>query len=126
MTHGLPPVLEEIAGAAGRDVALALAEARGGEKVYFPATPDEAHWLTRLVGIEAARAICQLYGVRNIEIPRGPVGSAHRLRARIARMLEQGASSNDIARACGVAFRTVTRHRAAARAREDEAQSKLF
>lgn len=124
MSYGLPPLLEDIAEAAGLDAALALAEAKGGQKVYFPASPGDDHWLCRLVGREAAIAICILHGVRNLEIPRGPAGSAQKLRRRIARLIADGASTNEIARTCRVSFRTVTRHRT--RARGDERQGDLF
>lgn len=126
MSYGLPPLLEEIAGAAGLDAALALAEAKGGQKIYLPDRPGADHWLSRLVGHEAAARICELHGVRNVEIPRGPAGSAQRLRRRIARMIADGASSNEIARACEVSFRTVTRHRARARGGADDDQGVLL
>lgn len=128
MSYGLPPLLEEIAGVAGLDAALALAEARGGQKVYFPSTLTLGgdHWLVGLVGMDAAQKICALHGVRNVEIPRGPTSDVHRRRTRIAAMIAQGYSNNEIARACGVSFRAVTHHRAKARAAGDANQLKLF
>lgn len=126
MIDGLPPLLAEIAEIAGLEAALAMAEARGGQKIYIP-SPDRVgptHWLAETVGLDAARKLGARFGSNLIEIPFGPAASVHRLRRRIARMIEAGASSNTIAAACGVTFRTVTRHRA--RARGDDAQGDLF
>lgn len=126
MIDGLPPLLAEIAEVAGLDAALAIAEARGGQKVYIP-TPDRVgptHWLAEVVGLDAARKLGARFGSCHLELPFGPAASVRRLRGRIARMIAEGASSNTIAAACGVTFRTVTRHRT--RARGDDAQGDLF
>lgn len=115
MYSWLPPLLDEIAELAGLEAALALAEAAGGEKRYIPGDPTPDHWLTQACGAQAAAKIAYRYGGNLLEIPRGPAGSAAKTARRIRDMMEAGASSNEIARATGVVFRTVTRHRAKAR-----------
>jgi len=121
----LPPLLDEIAELAGLEAALALASHKGGEKKFIP-TPDrldDAHWLVVACGRPAAELIAQRLGGTMVEIPRGPSGNAARTARRIRTLIEQGASSNEIARACGVVFRTVTRHRA--RLRDDDGQGNV-
>lgn len=54
----LPAVLEEIAQVAGLDAAWALARARGGTTIFLPRKPGKRHWLSDIVGHEAATKIC--------------------------------------------------------------------
>lgn len=124
----LPPVLAEIAEITGIDAALALAEHAGGLRRYCP-TPDrldDAHWLVAACGREAAALVAQRFGGTMLEIPLGPAGNNRKLAKRIRDMIAAGASSNDIAQATGVAFRTVTRHRARLRDGDDDAQGTLL
>ena len=126
MIDGLPPLLAEIAEVAGLDAALTLAEELGGQKIYMPTAERlrDTHNLAEMLGFDAARKLAARYGGDMLEIPLGPACSETRLRRRIARMIESGASSNAIAAACGVTFRTVTRHRA--KTRGDDSQGNLF
>ncbi|MFZ5749077.1 MAG: hypothetical protein ACOY45_15640 [Pseudomonadota bacterium] len=126
----LPGVLAEIAAIAGVDAALAIAEARGGTQIYIPPAPDADHWMSRLVGHDAATAIaqqltCGVGGMR-LDLPLGPRGHAARIRAEVDRLIRAGRSERDIALATGYTIRGVRRRAAKVRAGEDDRQLPLF
>lgn len=64
----LPHGLNQIAGAAGVEVALKIALSRGGSRMLIPAKA-EGSVLADLVGIDAARLISQHLAGERIEIP---------------------------------------------------------
>lgn len=117
---GLPQVLREIAEVAGTPAMLQLAHQVGGTEITLPAPdrlgPDSV--LSRLVGLEAAGAICRHFGRGKLAIPLGPTAGQARTRAAIARRLEAGESAVRVARGLHVHERTVRRVRA--RRRDDE------
>jgi len=127
----LPGVLAEIAAAADEEAALAVASARGGTEVYIPPEPKPDHWLSRLVGYEAARAIadrltCGVGGAR-VVLPLGPQGHQARARAMVDRLIREGElSARDIARATGYTVRGVERRIAKLSEAGDERQLPLF
>jgi len=126
----LPGVLGEIADAAGEEAALAVANARGGTQVYFPSVPGHGHWLSRLIGEDAARRVCArltcgVGGIR-VDLPLGPTGHAARARARVDALIGEGLSERDIALATGYSIRGVRRRRARLTAREDDRQLPLL
>jgi hypothetical protein len=111
----LPGILADIADIAGEDAALAVAAARGGTQIYIPPSPDRDHWLSRLVGQQAAREIadrltCGVGGMR-VDLPMGPKGAAARLRSKVDRMIRENRSERDIALATGYSSRSVRRRR---------------
>ena len=112
----LPGALGEIAEVAGVEAALAIAKVRGGTQIYVPPLPGADHWISRLVGIENARAIADKLtcgvGGRRLELPLGPRGHAETQRARVDRMIREGRSERDIALATGYSIRGVRRRRA--------------
>lgn len=128
----LPRVLAEIAAVAGRDAALAVAAARGGTQVYIPPEPPADHWLSQLLGQDAAKAVADRLnggiptGVR-VDLPLGPVGYTAQMQAimrgKIREMLANDMSERDIAMATRYTTRTIRRHRAAMR---DDRQMSLF
>jgi DNA-binding NarL/FixJ family response regulator len=123
---GLPPLLSEIAEVAGLSAALTLADARGGNRVYFPAPAQlsEEHPLVKIVGREAAMKICEYFaklGGIELEVPRGPTGSRADQRRRLAQLIEEGVPSGIITRRLGISRRTVARHRARMRLADDRA-----
>ncbi|MBV1702605.1 MAG: hypothetical protein KGQ46_12370 [Hyphomicrobiales bacterium] len=126
----LPALLAEIAEVAGLDAALALAEAKGGTRVYFPASAPADHWLPRLVGPEAARLICNHFratmsgGIGDL-VPMGPNATPLRLRAMAQKLTAEGHSADSIARTLKVHQRTVFRMRASGKVR-DPRQGNLF
>lgn len=126
----LPGALGEIASVAGEEAALAIAQARGGTEVYIPPKPDRDHWISQLVGHEAALAIadhltCGLPGLR-VELPTGPMGHAARKRAEVDAMIRDGRSERDIALATGYTIRGVRRRRAMIGNPQDSRQLDMF
>lgn len=105
---GLPEPLDVIADAAGLDAALKLADAYGGTRVSFPARVSDDHWLSQLVGLEAAKAICKemaqispggrMRGAGEIVIPRGPANHYAKARARFNQLREEELSVRKAAR----------------------------
>ena len=126
----LPGVLGDIADIAGEEAALAMAQARGGTEIYLPPAPDADHWLSQLVGHEAALAIadhltCGVGGLR-LELPNGPTGHGARAAARVDRMLREGRSERDIAIATGYTTRGVRKRRARLGDHADDRQMDFF
>lgn len=126
----LPGVLGEIADVAGEEAALAIAAVRGGTQIYIPPEPDNDHWLCRLVGRDAARAICDQLtcgvGPRRVDLPLGPTGHAAKNRAKVDAMIADNCSERDIALATGYTIRAVRRRRAMLGRPADERQLTLF
>lgn len=130
MSHSwLPGVLAEIAEVAGLEAALAIADKRGGTKIYIPAHPSGDHWLVQTCGLAAAKKICTHFtsGRGNIEIdlPLGPRGSLAKTRARVDEMIASGATALQIALAVGYTTRGVRKRKAKMRA-ADKDQGRLF
>lgn len=126
----LPQVLEDIARIAGDEAARRVAAAVGGTRVYIPPRPGPDHWLSKLVGQEAARLIgdhftAGILGAR-VDIPLGDTGFVASQRARIDAMILAGRSERDIARACGYTDRGVRKRRAKLKAARDSRQGSLF
>jgi hypothetical protein len=128
----LPALLAEIAEVAGLKAALAMAEARGGSRVYIPRHPGPGHWLTVAVGAVAARKIADHFAAGSagieIELPVGPHGTyVRQQRARRARMhalVKDGVSIDRIAREVGIDRSNVKRFKR--KLREDDGQGSLF
>jgi len=112
----LPGILAEIADVVGFEAAMAIADARGGTQVYIPPEPDAAHWLSQLIGGEAARAVAERLtcgvGGRRVDLPLGPAGCAARIRAEVDRLLSEGCSERDIAMRTRYSIRGIRRRRA--------------
>lgn len=115
----VPELLREIAKVTDAETALAVARAKGGQRAYIGPNPGEDHWLSRAVGLPAARkiatALCPAYGGLEFEIP-----TASQRRTFIADCVERqtlaGQSKNKIAAALGIHHRTVQAYRARLRA----------
>lgn len=127
----LPGVLAQIADVAGEDAAIAIAQARGGTQVYIPPAPGPDHWLTKLIGREAAHAVADALnggigvGCR-VDLPLGPAGHQVQMRAQLDAMIAKGMSERDIALATGYSRSTIRRRRGAAASNADERQMTLF
>lgn len=116
----LPGVLAQIAEIAGEDAAIAIARARGGTQIYLPPAPKADHWLSELIGHEAALAVAdQLTGgfPMRLDVPCGPTNAAAQVRAVVDRMLSEGRSETEIARETGYSARGIRRRRAMMRDR---------
>jgi hypothetical protein len=127
----LPGVLGEIAAVAGEEAAIAIASARGGTQVYIPPMPDADHWLCRLIGVAAARKVCEQLtagvGVgRRVDLPLGLAGHAARVRAKVDAMLAEGRSERDIAIATRYSIRAIRARRKRLGHRPAETQLSLF
>jgi hypothetical protein len=128
--EGLPPLICEIAEVAGLRAALALAEARGGNRLYIPMPSQlsDGHPLVKIVGPAAAKKLCEhfarLSGV-DLEIPRGPTGSRAKQWRHMAQLIEEGAPSSIITQRLGISRRTVIRHRSKIRLADDR-QTDMF
>lgn len=126
----LPAVLAQIANVAGEDAALAIAEARGGTQIYIPPAPGPDHWLSKLVGREAATAIAKELtdeiGSIRIDLPLGPAGHNAKMRAKLDAMIAEGRSERDIALSTRYSARTIRRRRAHLGKDGDPNQLSLF
>lgn len=125
----LPQVLADIARIAGEEAARRVAGAVGGTRVYIPPVPGADHWLSQLVGLEAARKIADHFGAgfpARIDIPLGDTGFIASQQARIDAMILAGRSERDIALACGYTDRGVRKRRARLKALRDSRQGDLF
>ncbi len=120
----LPGILHEIAEVAGRPAALAIAEKRGGSRVYFPVAAPVGHWLRDLVGDEAVEKLCVHFRSTNrggicVDIPLGQKGFYVNARKTALKLLEGGLSQYEVARRVGVDRGTVKRWKAQERAAEE-------
>lgn len=118
----LPSLLNEIADVAGVAAALAIAEARGGTRVHFPAAAPPGHWLNALVGEDASKKLCAHFrttaqGGVYLDVPLGPVSFYDRAKV-LALDLRGKASASEAALQIGVSERSIYNWWADARARE--------
>lgn len=118
----LPGILALIADEISEEVAVRLAEARGGREVYVPKLPVADSELARIVGLEAARQLADLLGHGALRVPCGNIGGAGGRRSKIAALWRQGLSQSQIAAEVDVHLRTVERVVAALR---DDSEPKL-
>lgn len=81
----------------------ALSKARGGRRAYIPKQPRDLHWLTLIVGREAAEKLAWRYGGCRIAVPR-PAATSDR-DERMRRLRAQGWSVADIAADAGLSER---------------------
>lgn len=126
----LPQVLADIAMIAGEEAARRVAGAVGGTRVYIPPVPNADHWLSKLLGQEAARKIADHFtagvGPLRIDIPLGDTGFIASQQARIDAMILAGRSERDIALACGYTGRGIRKRKAKLTAARDSRQGQLF
>lgn len=102
----LPGVLADIAEVVGRDGALDLALALGGQRVYVPSEPrlHPHHRLCTVLGAAAARLIAEHWPGETLEIPMAR-------RALVQRLGRRGLSNAAIGRQLNLRIRTVRRYR---------------
>ncbi|WP_066718668.1 MULTISPECIES: hypothetical protein [Hyphomicrobiales] len=115
----LPGILAEIEEVAGRDAAIAIQRAQGGQDVFIVAKLSDRNWLVKAVGREPAQKISDHftsgYARQKVTIPIGESSAfttAQRSReAAMIAAIEAGASSNAIAAAGGITSRSARRFR---------------
>jgi len=112
----LPGVLSLIAEEVSEDVAVKLAEAKGGRMIYVPAKVKDNSPLAEVLGLEDAQKVAKLLGAGDLLVPCGNIGGAGGRRARIVELHAQGLTHSQIAEQVGVHIRTV--ERATARVRD--------
>ena len=126
----LPQVLADIAMIAGEEAARRVAGAVGGTRVYIPPQPGPDHWLSQLLGPEAARKIADHFtagiGGARVDIPLGDTGFIASQQARIDAMIIAGRSERDIVLACRYTGRGVRKRKARLTALRDSRQGNLF
>ena len=110
MTGGeiLTMLLEEI----GPEKTRLLLAQRGGQDVYIPSpdrlTPD--HWLSVIIGFDAAMSLALFSPSEKITLPLGPEnGSRNALQRAVRESAAAGVSVNQIVRQTGLHSRTVRR-----------------
>lgn len=111
-------VLRQLADAGHVDAVPKLIAAWGGTRRLIPVAPTEAHELVRIIGMPAARALAELRGGQEVDIPRG-VG----LGAKKAAILRLAGSRREVARAAECTERFV---RKVLNDRDDPEQGNLF
>ena len=119
----LPGVLALIAEEISEDLAVRLAQQRGGRPVYISKDPKADDSLVELVGLEDARKLHALLGHGSFIVPMGNFGGEQARRARIAQLLGTGMSHANIAAEVDAHVRTVER---VAKELRDARQSDLF
>lgn len=108
----LPGVLFEIAEATSYEIAMKLAAAVGGTRVYIPARPAAEHWLCKIVSHQDALAIGAALAPRGLDIiiPMGRYSSRPSRWRRMKALIDTKLPKREIARAVSVHERTVQRH----------------
>ncbi len=124
--EGLPALMAEVASVTTLDTAFCLFEARGGNRVYIPASAGDDHWLVKLVGRDQADKLIAHFVANGtgleLDLPRGPTGGRADTWRRLYKMLAEGRSSSEITRNLGISRDTVKYHRALLRNRVDGRQ----
>lgn len=122
----LPLVIAEIAEVAGVEAAWAMSQAFGGQTIYIPRESSPGHWLTELIGIEAATKICKHYRAGNAGVQvLIPLAKNHAAKQRLIKALEAGMSATQAASVAGMHERTAFRTRKKL-GEKDDRQGKLF
>ncbi|MEL6921113.1 MAG: helix-turn-helix domain-containing protein [Pseudomonadota bacterium] len=120
----LPETLREVADVTSLGTALTLAAEKGGQRITIPSTVKPDHWLAKLVGLDAARAISDHFtlhgshGSQQIRVPVMARSLQAQRRAEFAALDAQGATNNEIARHMRIAHRTVQWRRKAMKAQD--------
>jgi hypothetical protein len=81
-----------IADIIGWDATLALIRFAGGQSRRIPATAHDDHWLTALIGKEAAEKLCRIYGRDVLAIPKNDAEVVRERNVRIRARREEGAT----------------------------------
>lgn len=110
----LPGIAGEIEQIIGLERTVRLLKARGGTEVLIPKRPDGT-MLCRLIGSEATQRLIDEMGHGRITLPcgnmRGRDAARDEAKARARAMMAQGKSNLEIALACDLHVRTVTKYR---------------
>lgn len=65
------PLIDQLIQLVGEDLTIRLLRAYGGQQKNIPRQPLPEHWLTTLLGLEAASLLCFRFGGDRLQLPRG-------------------------------------------------------
>jgi len=117
--------MQDIAGVVGMDAAWLLVRTRGGTTITLPRAPGASHWLSDLLGLDAARRLCAHFRANHQLAITVPMASAAQKAARWDEALGAGLSIAQTALQLGVHKATVSRQRQR-RAGRPTSQGELF
>lgn len=115
--------LEVLAELCGREIVSTVQKSHGGRRLTLPHKPTAETWLAKIVGLEAAKTVCERFGSVEFVIPM----DEHNRRAKVQREIEAlwsiGWSNSRIAGELGIHQRTVQRHVAYLKSRRKTSKS---
>jgi len=118
MTAHLSPMASTLVGMLGRRKAMALMSSLAAcnkGTMYVPSSPKPSHKLVRIIGLAAAECMAQLYGGRNITVPKCAALHISVRDAEITQMVADGIPQVEVARLFRMTGRNVRRVVAKAR-----------
>ncbi len=104
-------IADQIAAVIGPELAEHLLAARGGTQISIPAKTRGAA-LAKVIGEEATARMIAAFGPGKLTLPMGAASGRAVAKQRAMAMLAAGASLSDIAQACRIHVRTVSRYKA--------------
>lgn len=107
----LPGIAGQIEEAIGLDLAVRLLKRRGGCEIHIPRRIKGSQ-LAEILGEDAAARVADALGPGKVLLPCGYLRGQFARRAEAKRMLRQGASLQEVALACDMHTRSVSRLRA--------------
>ena len=130
-TPWLPDLLRAMSERFGLATALRFAELFGGRYLHLPKVPEPGHPVARALGEQGVAVLAWLLeherakasgGEDRIVVPKGPTSRSAVMRARVADLLSERRTVNEIAVETGLHVRDVHRHKA--RLRDAEADTR--
>lgn len=121
MTAPLSPMASTLVAILGRRKAMALMSSTTASNkgtVYVPATPKPSSKLVKIIGLAAAESLAQLYGGRNVTVPKCAAIQLSARHAEIVRMVAEGIPQVEVAKRFGMTDRNVRHVLAKARMAE--------
>lgn len=107
----LPGIAGQIEEAIGLDLAVRLFKRRGGCEIHIPRRLRGSQ-LAEIIGEDAATRVAETLGPGKVLLPCGHLRGQFARRADAIKMLRAGASLQQVALACDMHTRTVSRLRA--------------
>ena len=90
-------MMDDICAVIGLNATLHLVAWSGGENLYIPNKIDASHFLSRLIGLDIARRLCNEWPSQVIQIPTLRGFEDLQKRKQIVRMFEMGFGISEIA-----------------------------
>ena len=110
MTAPLSPMASTLVAILGRRKAMAMMSSIAASNkgtMYVPAIPRPTHKLVKIVGQAAAESLAQLYGGRNVSVPKCAAIQQSARHAEIIRLVAEGVPQVEVARRFGMTDRNV-------------------